>query len=66
MNKWEEGKQFTWHVDDLKLSHSHEQVVEDSIQDMEKEFGRETCLNLSWGKIHNYLGMVLNFPNWDR
>jgi hypothetical protein len=58
-----EGKQLTvaWHVDDLKVSHVEPSVVSQFIADMEGEFGKETPLNKSRGKIHDYLGMMLNF-----
>jgi hypothetical protein len=63
MNKNEDGTQFTvaWHVDDLKVSHVKSSVVDKFIDDMEGEFGKETPLNKSRGKVHDYLGMKLDF-----
>ena len=50
-----------WHVDDLKVSHVQSTVVDQFIADMENEFGKETPLNKSCGKVHDYLGMTLDF-----
>ena len=54
-NKMVKGKQLTvvWHVDNLKVLHVNSQVVE--------EFGKEGELNITRGKVHNYLGMRMNF-----
>ena len=63
MNKCVEGKQLTvsWHMDDPKVSHMDENATEAFIMDMETEFGMETPSSISCGKIHNYLGMTLDF-----
>jgi hypothetical protein len=63
MNKMIKGKQLTvaWHVDDLKVSHVLSTVVDKFIEDMESEFGKETPINKSRGKVHDYLGMRLDF-----
>lgn len=47
MNKIIKGKQLTvaWHVDDLKASHVLSTVVDKFIEDMEREFGKETPIN---------------------
>jgi hypothetical protein len=66
MNKNVDGKQLTvaWHVDDLKVSHVQTSVVDQFIADMDSEFGKETPLNQSRGKVHHdYLGMTLDFSN---
>jgi hypothetical protein len=65
MNKTVAGTQLTvtWHVDDLKVSHVQTTVVDQFIADMEGEFGKETPLNQSRGKVHDYLGMTLDFSN---
>jgi hypothetical protein len=62
-NKMVDGKQLTvgWHVDDLKVSHVMKPVVDKFIKQMESEFGKETPMNVSRGKVHDYLGMVLDF-----
>jgi hypothetical protein len=63
VNKIVDGKQLTvaWHVDDLKISHVSTKVVDDLIADLDSEFGKETPLSKSRGKVHDYLGMTLDF-----
>jgi hypothetical protein len=63
VNKIVDGKQLTvaWHVDDLKISHIAAVVVDNLITNLDSEFGKETPLSKSWGKVHNYLGMTLDF-----
>jgi hypothetical protein len=67
MNKTVEDKQLTvaWHIDDLKVSHPKSTVVDQFIEDMENKFGKETPLNKSCGKVHDYLGMMLNFSKTE-
>jgi hypothetical protein len=36
-------------------------IVDMFIEDMESEFGKETPINKSRGKVHDYLGMRLDF-----
>jgi hypothetical protein len=49
MNKDVDGKQLTvaWHVDDFKISHVSAAIVDDFINDLECEFGKETPLTKS-------------------
>ena len=65
VNKTINGHQMTvvWHVDDLKVSHMDAKEVEKFIKQMEEAFGEDTPLSVSCGKIHNYLGMTLDFCN---
>ena len=62
-NKQINGQQCTlvWHVDDMKISHAHSQVVTDIINQLEQEFGKEAPLTIRRGKVHDYLGMMLDF-----
>ena len=62
-NKDIDGKQCTiiWHVDDLKISHVDPAVVTDIIKLIEGEFGKEAPLTVTRGKVHDYLGMKINF-----
>ena len=62
-NKKINGQQCTlvWHVDDKKISHADPKVVNDIINKLEQEFGKEAPLTTRRGKIHDYLGMTLNF-----
>ncbi|KAI2512927.1 Reverse transcriptase (RNA-dependent DNA polymerase) [Fragilaria crotonensis] len=57
------GKQCTilWHVDDLKISHVDPKVVDDVIELLKSEFGKEAPLTISRGKVHEYLGMTIDF-----
>ena len=62
-NKDINGKQCTivWHVNDLKISHVDPAVVTDVIKLIESEFGKEAPLTITRGKVHDYLGMKINF-----
>jgi hypothetical protein len=62
-NKMIDGKQCTvlWHVDDLKISHSDPSVVEALIYLLNKEYGKINSLVSTRGKVHEYLGMTLDF-----
>jgi len=63
MNKTIDGTQCTtlWHVDDLKISHAKPNVVTKVIKQLEAEFGIETPLAKTCGKVHEYLSMILDF-----
>jgi hypothetical protein len=62
-NKMINGKQCTvlWHVDDLKISHVDAQVNTDVIELINNEFGEQAPLTITRGKVHDYLGMTLDF-----
>jgi hypothetical protein len=62
MNKTIDDKQCTiiWHVDDLKISHVNPAVVTDMITQFQGTFGKEAPLTITCGKVHDYLGMVLD------
>ena len=62
-NKQINGQQCTlvWHVDDMKISHVDTKIVDDVIKRLEREFGKEAPLTIRRGKIHDYLGMTLDF-----
>ncbi|KAI2499082.1 Reverse transcriptase (RNA-dependent DNA polymerase) [Fragilaria crotonensis] len=62
-NKIIDGNQCTilWHVDDLKISHKDPNVVTDIITMLESEFGNEAPLTITRGKVHEYLGMTIDF-----
>jgi Reverse transcriptase (RNA-dependent DNA polymerase) len=61
-NKMIGGSQFTivWHVDDLKLSHISETVMDEEVKWLESIYGP---LVGSKGNQHTYLGMDLDFDN---
>jgi hypothetical protein len=48
-------------VDDLKISHVDSKVVYGIISQLEQEFGKEGPLSIHHGKVHDYLGMCLDF-----
>jgi Reverse transcriptase (RNA-dependent DNA polymerase) len=62
-NKTIDGKQCTilWHVDDLKISHVDEAVVTKILEILNERYGKITPLVVTRGKIHDYLGMTLDF-----
>ena len=55
VNKIVQGSQLTvmWHVDDLKVSHTSQDIVDKFIHDMEHEFNKESLLSVSTKKQHN-------------
>jgi hypothetical protein len=59
------GYQFTvlWHVDDLKISHKETKIVDQFVEWATKKYedGEITKLKPSRGKIHDYLGMTLDY-----
>jgi hypothetical protein len=63
MNKVTEGKQCTmlWHVDDLKVSHIRDTVVETVLGRLNDWYGQETLLTVTRGDIHEYLGMTIDY-----
>jgi hypothetical protein len=56
-----------WHVDDLKVSHVDTKVVTALLESLDARYGQEIVggkcapLTINRGKIHNYLGMTLNY-----
>jgi hypothetical protein len=63
MNKMIEGKQCTilWHVDDIKLSHIDDEVNEEIIEKLNGVYGKEAPLVVTRRKVHDYLGMTLDY-----
>ncbi|KAG7339953.1 reverse transcriptase RNA-dependent DNA polymerase [Nitzschia inconspicua] len=66
-NKDIDGKQCTiaWHVDDLKISHASSKVVDSIIHSLSDRYGKETPLSVTRGKVHEYLGMTIDFSNTE-
>ena len=62
-NKVINGKQGTilWHVDNLKISRVDAAVNTEVIELINKEFRKEAPLTVNRGKVHDYLGMTLDF-----
>ena len=57
------GKQCTigWHVDDLKISHVDSKIVDDILNMLDESYGKEATVVTTRGKIHDYLGMMLDY-----
>ena len=62
-NKIVDGKQITvsWHVDDLKISHKDSRVVDSFIQWVKDTYGAIGEVKVTRGKVHDYLGMKLDY-----
>jgi len=63
MNKMVNGKQCTilWHVDDLKISHVDQDVIEEVLDLLDKKYGKEAPLTVTRGHVHEYLGMTVDY-----
>ena len=63
MNKTIDGNQSTilWHVDDLNLSHVKQSVLDDVADKLNSKYGQETPLVMHRGKVHDYLGMTIDY-----
>ena len=62
-NKMVNGEQLTvvWHVDDFKISHKEQAVVDELVTKMQKKWGELSPMTVQTGKVHEYLGMTLDF-----
>lgn len=63
VNKTINGKQCTivLHVDDLKMSHVDPKVLDEIISKLDKKYGQEGPLSVTRGRVHDYLGMTLDY-----
>ena len=50
-----------WHVDDLKLSHVKQSVLDDIADELNLKYGQVALLVVNHGKIHDYLGMTIDY-----
>ena len=68
MNKIVNGKQLTvvWHVDDLKISHKEQAVVEAFIDDLNSVYGTKEEVSVNIGKVHDYLGMTIDYSKKNK
>ena len=59
------GKQqkVNWHVDDFKSSHVNPKVNDKFTEWCEETYGSDNLVHVKviGGKIHNYLGMIMDF-----
>ena len=63
-NKMVDGSMLTllWHVDDVKVSHKKKGPVEDFLKWLDSKYSDENGkVTITRGKVHVYLGMVLDF-----
>jgi hypothetical protein len=67
-NKTINGKQCTilWHVDDLKISHVDQAVLEDILASLNERFGKEQPLTVTRGDVHDYLGMTIDYSEENK
>ena len=49
-----------WHVDDIKISHKHQSVIEEILTYLEGIYGE---LSITRGNKHTFVGMDLKFSN---
>ena len=63
VNKMINGKQCTiiWHVDNLKLSHVEQSVLEELADKLNSKYGQIMLLVIHWGKVHDYLRMTIDY-----
>jgi len=64
-NKMVNGNQLTvsWHVDDLKVSHKDSKAVDEFLEWVRKTYGTIGKVKEKRGKIHEYLGMKLDYTH---
>ena len=55
-----------WYVDDLKISHMKNNAVEEIIAQVSKQYGKDADLTNHRGKLHEYLGMRLEYCTQDK
>ena len=62
-NKMVNGEQITiqFHVDDLKVSHKEQSVLDDFLSNLRSEFGQEDKLTENTGLVHEYLGITIDY-----
>jgi hypothetical protein len=62
-NKMVNGKQITcaFHVDDMKVSHYEQNVVDDLISKLDGIYGKTDPMTVNRTEVHQYLGMTIDF-----
>ena len=48
-------------MDDLKISHQDSQVMDDILGKLNGRYGKESPLVVTRGRVHDYLGMTMDF-----
>jgi hypothetical protein len=67
--KMVDGNQVTiqFHVDDLKISHVKQLVIDDVLADLNNKFGtNKKLLSATTGEIHDYLGITIDYSNKNK
>ena len=52
-----------WHVDDHNISHKCPKVIDEIIASLDSKYGKAGQMTIRRGKIHEYLGMTLDFSH---
>ena len=62
-NKMVNGEQIAvqFHVDDLKVSHKDQAVLEDFLSNLRNKFGQEDELTENKGLVHECLGIIIDY-----
>ena len=55
-----------WHIDDLKMSHMEQQVLEELLNELNTKLGKEKPITVTLGKIHEYLTMTIDYSSHGR
>jgi hypothetical protein len=65
VNKMVNRKQCTvcWYVNDVKVSHVEESIVDNLVSKMQEEYGKEAPLTVSCGKVLEYLSMKIDYSD---
>ena len=50
-----------WHVGDLNISHKNGDTADALINKLSERYGKEEDLKIHQGKVHDYLGMKLDY-----
>ena len=50
-----------WHIDDLKVLHVKANVIEEKLNKLDDESGKVSTITTTRGKIHDYLGMTIDY-----
>jgi hypothetical protein len=68
-NKMIDGNQITiqFHVDDLKISHVKQSVIDSVLADLNDEYGtKKKPLSATTGHVHDYLGVTIDYSEMDK
>ena len=55
-----------WHVDDLKINHKDPAVMADIIWQLNDKYGKIAPMVSTCGKVHEYLGMTIDFSDTSK